>query len=109
MASDKVLTLTGENFKNEVLEAVIPVLVDFWAPWCSPCRMIAPVVDEIAGEYDGKAKVGKVNVDENRQVAVEYGVMSIPTLIVFKGGEAVDRVVGFKSKGDLKALLDKHL
>jgi len=66
-------------------------------------------VDEIAGEYDGKAKVGKVNVDENRQVAVEYGVMSIPTLIVFKGGEAVDRVVGFKSKGDLKALLDKHL
>ncbi|MFZ5641937.1 MAG: thioredoxin [Bacillota bacterium] len=109
MASDKVLTLSNENFKQEVLEAGVPVLVDFWAPWCSPCRMIAPVVDEIAGEYDGKAKVGKVNVDDNRQVAVEYGVMSIPTLIVFKDGKAVDRVVGFKSKGDLKALLDKHM
>lgn len=109
MASDKVLALTSENFKSEVLESGAPVLVDFWAPWCSPCRMIAPVVDDIAGEYEGKAKVGKVNVDENRQVAVEYGVMSIPTLIVFKDGKAVDRVVGFKSKGDLKALLDKHM
>jgi thioredoxin 1 len=109
MASDKVLTLSNDNFKQEVLEAGVPVLVDFWAPWCSPCRMIAPVVDEIAGEYDGKAKVGKVNVDDNRQVAVEYGVMSIPTLIVFKDGKAVDRVVGFKSKNDLKALLDKHM
>ncbi len=109
MASEKVLALNNESFKTEVLEAAVPVLVDFWAPWCSPCRMIAPVVDEIAGEYEGKAKVGKVNVDDNRQVAVEYGVMSIPTLIVFKGGAAVDRVVGFKSKADLKALLDKHL
>lgn len=109
MASDKVLTLTVDNFKSEVLDSAVPVLVDFWAPWCSPCRMIAPVVDEIAGDYEGKIKVGKVNVDENRQVAVEYGVMSIPTLIVFKGGAAADRVVGFKSKGDLKALLDKQL
>ncbi len=109
MASDKVLTLTKDSFKADVLNANEPTLVDFWAPWCSPCRMIAPVVDEIAVEYTGKIKVGKVNVDENREVAIEFGVMSIPTLIVFKGGQAVDRIVGFKSKNDLKALLDKHL
>ena len=109
MASDKVLALSNDNFKQEVLDSAVPVLVDFWAPWCSPCRMIAPVVDEIAGEYDGKAKVGKLNVDDNRQIAVDFGVMSIPTLIVFKGGKAVDRVIGFKSKGDLKGLIDKNL
>jgi len=109
MASDKVLALTNNNFKGEVLEASEPVLVDYWAPWCSPCRMIGPIVDELAGEYQGKIKVGKVNVDENREIAVEYGVMSIPTLIVFKDGKAVDRVVGFKSKNDLKALLEKHV
>ena len=109
MASDKVLTLTNNNFKGEVLEASEPVLVDYWAPWCSPCRMIGPIVDELAGEYLGKIKVGKVNVDENREIAIEYGVMSIPTLIVFKDGKAVDRVVGFKSKKDLQAVLEKHV
>ncbi|WP_418792268.1 thioredoxin [Phosphitispora sp. TUW77] len=109
MASDKVLTLTNDNFKGEVLQQSGPVLVDFWAPWCSPCRMISPIIDELAGEYSGKAKVGKVNVDENREIAVEYGVMSIPTLILFKDGNAVDRVVGFKSKKDLQNLLDQHI
>lgn len=109
MASDKVFTFTKDNFKTEVLEAASPTLVDYWAPWCSPCRMIAPVVDEIAVEFDGKVKVGKVNVDENREIAQEYGVMSIPTLIVFKGGEAVDRIVGFKSKNELKDLLGKYI
>lgn len=109
MASEKVLTLTKGNFKPEVLENSSPTLVDFWAPWCSPCRMIAPIVDEIAVELDGKIKVGKVNVDENREVAHEYGVMSIPTLIIFKGGSAVDRIVGFKSKNELKDLLEKYL
>ncbi len=109
MASDKVLTLTNNNFKAEVLEASEPVLVDYWAPWCSPCRMIGPIVDELAGEYLGKIKVGKVNVDENREIAIEYGVMSIPTLIVFKDGKAVDRVVGFKSKKDLQVVLEKHV
>ena len=109
MASDKVLVLTKDNFKPDVLEASTAALVDFWAPWCSPCRMIAPVVDEIAAEYDGQIKVGKVNVDENREIAIEYGVMSIPTLIIFKGGQEVDRIVGFKSKNDFKALLDKHI
>ena len=109
MASDNVLTLTKDNFKNDILDAAGPALVDFWAPWCSPCRMIAPVIDEMAAEYAGKVKIGKVNVDENREVAVEYGVMSIPTLVLFKGGQVVDKVVGFKSKNDLKALLDKYL
>ena len=109
MASDNVLTLTNDIFKAEVLESSQPVLVDYWAPWCSPCRMIGPIVNELAGEYLGKIKVGKVNVDENREIAIEYGVMSIPTLIVFKDGKAVDRVVGFKSKNDLQALLEKHL
>lgn len=109
MASDKVLTLNKDNFKASVLEANQPTLVDFWAPWCSPCRMIAPIVDEIAVEYYGKFNVGKVNVDENREIAVDYGVMSIPTLIVFNGGEVADRIVGFKSKNDLKALIEKHL
>lgn len=109
MASDNVLTLTKDNFKNDILDAAGPALVDFWAPWCSPCRMIAPVIDEMAAEYAGKVKIGKVNVDENREVAVEYGVMSIPTLVLFKGGQVVDKVVGFKSKNDLKALLDKYV
>lgn len=109
MASDKVINITKDNFKSDILDSGVPSLVDFWAPWCSPCRMIAPVVDEVAEEFAGKVRVGKVNVDENRDIAIEYGVMSIPTLIVFKGGQAVDRVVGFKPKNELKALLEKHL
>lgn len=109
MASDKVFTVTNQNFKTDFLDAGVPVLVDFWAPWCSPCRMIAPIIDEIAAELEGKLKVGKLNVDENREVAIEYGVMSIPTLIVFKGGQAVDRVVGFKSKNELKSILEKYI
>lgn len=109
MAGEKVLTLTKDNFKDDVLNAGAPVLVDFWAPWCSPCRMIAPIVDELAADYDGKAKVGKVNVDDNREIAVEYGVMSIPTLIIFKDGKAVERIVGYKPKNELASLLDKQL
>lgn len=108
MASEKVLTLSKDNF-SETINAGSPVLVDFWAPWCSPCRMIAPVVDELATDFDGKVKVGKVNVDDNRDIAIEYGVMSIPTLIIFKDGKAVDRVVGYKSKNELASLLEKQL
>lgn len=109
MAGDNVLTLTDANFKNEVLESEQPLLVDFWAAWCGPCRMVAPVVDEVAAEYAGKLKVGKVNVDENRQTAMDYGVMSIPTLIVFKNGEAAERIVGYQTKQQLAATLSKHI
>lgn len=109
MASEKVLVVTKDNFKDEVAGSSQPVLVDFWAPWCSPCRMIAPIVDELAADFEGRVKVGKVNVDENREVAMDYGVMSIPTLIVFKDGKAVDRIVGFKAKNELAALLEKYI
>ncbi len=103
----EALKLTADNFQSEVLKADVPVLVDFWAPWCGPCKMIAPIIDELASEQEGRLRVGKVNTDENAQLAGEYGVMSIPTLILFKDGEAVERLVGFMSKKDLEAAIDK--
>jgi thioredoxin 1 len=109
LASDKVLTLTTATWGEEVEKAGTPVLVDFWAVWCGPCRMIAPIVEELAGEYEGKVKVGKLNVDEHQAVAAKYGVMSIPTLLVFKNGEPVERIVGFMPKKDLKARVDQTL
>lgn len=105
MASDKVVTLSSGNWAEQVNTAK-PVLVDFWAPWCGPCRMIAPIVEELAGEYEGKVTVGKLNVDENQALASQYGVMSIPTLLVFKGGQPVERIVGFMPKKELKAKID---
>ncbi|MDA8236171.1 MAG: thioredoxin [Clostridia bacterium] len=107
MPGEHVFAFSDGNFKEEVIGAAEPVLVDFWAAWCGPCKMIAPVIDEIAEEFHGKVKVGKVDVDENRQTAMEYGVMSIPTLIIFKGGQPVERAVGYKSKDELKAMLEK--
>lgn len=101
--------VTDANFKNEVLESEIPVLVDFWAPWCGPCRMVAPVVDEIADQYDGKVKVVKLNTDENPNVASQYGIRSIPTLMIFKGGQRVDMVVGAVPKTTLANTLEKYL
>lgn len=109
MASEKVLTLTDANFEAEVLQAGIPVLVDFWATWCAPCKAIAPVIDAIADEYDGKIKVGKVNVDDNPGTPGKYGVRGIPTVILFKDGKVVDQVVGAVPKTQLEALLKKAL
>jgi thioredoxin 1 len=104
-----MLTLTQDTFKNDVLNSKEPVLVDFWAPWCGPCRMVAPVVEEVAADYATKIKVGKVNVDENQELASEYGVMSIPTLCLFQGGQVVSRMVGFRPKKEIVAEIEKLL
>jgi thioredoxin 1 len=103
------LTLTDQNFDGEVLQSDIPVLVDFWAAWCGPCKMIAPVVEEIAGEYAGKVKVGKLNVDDNGGTAMRYQIRGIPTLLVFKGGQVVDQIVGAVGKTQIRKTIDAHL
>ncbi len=101
--------VTDATFKEEVIESDVPVLVDFWAPWCGPCRMVAPVVDEISEQYKGQVKVVKINTDDNPNVASQYGIRSIPTLMVFKGGQRVDMVVGAVPKTTLASTLDKYL
>jgi len=103
------LQVTDSTFETEVINSETPVLVDFWAPWCGPCRMVAPVVDEIAAQYEGQVKVVKLNTDENPNVASKYGIRSIPTLMIFKGGQRVDMVVGAVPKTTLANTLEKYL
>jgi thioredoxin len=107
--SDLILTGTDSNFDAEVLKADLPVLVDFWAPWCGPCQMIAPLVEEIAEAHKGKLKVVKMNVDENAQTPQTYGIMAIPTLILYKGGQVKEKIVGFLPKAKFNDLLAKHI
>lgn len=107
MAAPNILTLTQDNFSKEVLESTQPILVDFWAEWCGPCKMLAPILDELAQEYDGRVKIGKVNIDEYQELAAQYGIRSIPTLLLFRQGQVADQIVGLRSKRDLKASFDR--
>ena len=106
---ENVLEFTDSNFNSEVLQSEIPVLVDFWAEWCGPCKAIAPTVGEIANDYNGKIKVGKVNVDTNQKIAMEYGIRSIPNLLIFKDGTILNQVVGSVQKDSITKLLDEVL
>lgn len=109
MAGNNVLTFSDAAFDTEVLKAAEPVLVDFWAEWCGPCRMMSPTIDTIASEYAGKAKVGKLNVDDNGQTAMRYNVRGIPTLLLFKDGKVVDQRVGAVGKDEVKKMLNAHV
>lgn len=109
MASEKVIVIADSNFDSEVLKSPVPVLVDFWASWCAPCKAIAPIVDALADEYEGKIKVGKVNVDECPATPSKYGIRGIPTLMLFKDGKLLDQVVGAVPKAQLEALIKKAL
>jgi len=104
-----MLKLTDQNFEKEVLKAEMPVFVDFWAPWCGPCQMAEPVIEELAKEYKGKMRVGKLNIDENPKIAQKYGVMSIPTVIIFKGGKEVRKQIGFPGKEGYRKLIKSIL
>jgi thioredoxin 1 len=106
MAGSDTLEFTDANFEAEVLKSDTPVLVDFWAEWCMPCKTLGPTIDELATEYAGKAKVGKMNTDSNREIPVKYSVQAIPTVLIFKGGEVVEKFVGLKGKKDFQAVLD---
>jgi thioredoxin 1 len=105
--AENLIEFTDDNFDTEVLKSNLPVLVDFWAEWCGPCKMIAPIVEEIAGDYAGKVKVGKVNVDFNNQVAMKYGIRGIPALLVFKGGSVANQIVGAVPKNNITQILDE--
>jgi thioredoxin 1 len=107
--SDQIVYTSDANFQKDVLSSDVPVLVDYWAEWCGPCKMIAPILDEIAGDYSGKLKIAKVNVDENQQVTQKYGIRSIPTLMIFKGGSVQAQKVGAMSKSQLAAFIETNL
>ena len=101
------LKITRENFENEVMKSDIPVLIDFWAPWCGPCRMMGPIIEQLADEYEGKAKVGKVNVDEEGELSQAFGVVSIPTIVLVKDGKVVKQAVGARPKAEVEAMLQE--
>lgn len=107
--SEHTIELTDENFVKEVMEGGMPALVDFWAEWCMPCKMLAPTIDELAVDYAGKLKVGKMDTDNARETAMQYGISSIPTLILFKDGEMIKKFVGLQQKADLKEAIDEAL
>ena len=109
MVSEYVKEITEGNFEDEVINSPQPVVIDLWAEWCMPCRMIAPIIEELAQEYDGKVKFGKLNVDENRNIAIRYSIQAIPTLLIFKDGQLVQKLVGLRSKADLKREIDSLL
>lgn len=106
---DNIITLNEQNFKQEVLDAEQPVLVDFWAPWCAPCKMMAPILDELSAELDGKIKIGKLNTDENPSLAGNYGITGIPTLILFKNGNPEDRIVGVLPKEEIQKKIENNM
>ena len=107
--SGKIVTVSDAEFESSVLQGDKPALIDFWAEWCQPCKMLAPTVEEIAGEYEGKVLVGKLNVDDNPATATKYGIRGIPTLLLFKGGQVVQQLVGVKSKAEIKKVIDENM
>ena len=109
MANEHVKEFTEDNFETEVLRSDRPVLVDFWAEWCGPCRMLAPTIDKLAADYAGRVKVGKVDTDSNRDISMKYGISSIPTVILFKNGQIAQKFIGLRQERDFKAALDEHV